>query len=97
MTGAVLNALNIRLDASPSHSSFSTAKRKVLITDSEFSGVIARRWSEWQPRLLDHRHRRSSGKGGTLLGSLNYEQLLGGRRSRLGVAATGPTSGRQSR
>ena len=45
MTGAVLNALNIRLDAAAIAFSCEHGEAKVLITDREFAPVSARRWS----------------------------------------------------
>jgi fatty-acyl-CoA synthase len=76
MSGAVLNALNIRLDAESIAFILQHSEAKVLITDSEFSGVIGKALGLLpnQPLVVDIDDPR--GKGGTLLGALNYEQLL---------------------
>ena len=76
MAGAVLNALNIRLDAESIAFILQHSETKVLITDSEFSGVIGKALERMpdKPLVIDIDDPR--GKGGTLLGELNYEQLL---------------------
>jgi fatty-acyl-CoA synthase len=76
MSGAVLNALNVRLDAESIAFILQHSETKVLITDSEFSPVISKaleRMTE-KPLVIDIDDPR--GKGGSLLGELNYEQLL---------------------
>jgi fatty-acyl-CoA synthase len=76
MAGAVLNALNIRLDSESIAFILQHSESKVLITDSEFSGVVGKaleRMSE-KPLVIDISDPR--GKGGALLGELTYEQFL---------------------
>ena len=76
MSGAVLNALNIRLDAESIAFILQHSEAKVLITDTEFSGVIGKALALLpnKPLVIDVDDPR--GKGGALLGELNYEQLL---------------------
>jgi fatty-acyl-CoA synthase len=76
MAGAVLNALNIRLDAETIAFILQHSESKVLITDSEFSGVIGKALELLpnKPLVIDIDDPR--GKGGTLQGELNYEQFL---------------------
>ncbi len=78
MAGAVLNALNIRLDAESIAFILQHSESKVLITDSEFSGVIGRALERMpeKPLVIDIDDPR--GKGGDALGELNYEQFLAG-------------------
>jgi fatty-acyl-CoA synthase len=76
MVGAVLNALNIRLDADMIAFILQHSDTKVLITDSEFSEVIGKALERMpvKPLVIDIDDPR--GKGGKMLGELNYEQLL---------------------
>jgi fatty-acyl-CoA synthase len=76
MAGAVLNALNIRLDADSIAFILQHSESKVLIMDSEFSGVIGKALERLpkKPLIIDIDDPR--GKGGSLLGELNYEQFL---------------------
>jgi fatty-acyl-CoA synthase len=76
MSGAVLNALNIRLDAESIAFILQHSDSKVLIADTEFSGVIGKALERLpnKPLIIDIDD--PSGKGGTLLGELNYEQFL---------------------
>src|SRR5271166_3940387 len=79
MTGAVLNALNTRLDAALIAFILDHADAKVLITDREFSKVIkeALAHAKVKPLVVDYDDPEFSGAG-ERLGSLEYEELLGG-------------------
>ena len=76
MCGAVLNALNIRLDAPTIAFILRHGEAKVLITDREFSAVV-------RPALADLDHPPlvididdPLHEGGELLGEMDYEALL---------------------
>lgn len=76
MLGAVLNALNFRLDAPTIGFILNHAETKVLITDTEFSPVV-----EAALALVDHPIQVIDiddplGAGGALLGEKTYEMLL---------------------
>ncbi len=76
MTGAVLNTLNIRLDAEAIAFQLTHGEAKVLITDREFSAVVKRALAMMERRILvididDPLH-----EGGTLLGEMDYEAFL---------------------
>lgn len=77
MAGAVLNALNIRLDADTIAFILQHSECKLLITDSEFSPVISRALSMLpkKPMVVDIED--VLGKPGERLGEVNYEQFLG--------------------
>ena len=77
MAGAVLNTLNIRLDAEAVAFQLTHGEAKVFITDREFSAVAKRALSMLEHRVLvididDPLH-----QGGTLLGAMDYEAFLG--------------------
>ena len=76
MSGAVLNALNIRLDAESIAFILQHSEAKVLITDREFSGVIGKALERManKPEVVNIDDPQA--KDGDLLGELNYEQLL---------------------
>jgi fatty-acyl-CoA synthase len=76
MTGAVLNTLNIRLDAEAIAFQITHGEAKVLITDREFSGVVKRAlvMLERRPLVIDIDDPLH--EGGTLLGSMDYEAFL---------------------
>jgi len=76
MAGAVLNALNIRLDAESIAFILQHSETKVLITDTEFSAVIGKALERMPDKPLVIDIDDPSGKGGTLLGQLNYEEFL---------------------
>jgi fatty-acyl-CoA synthase len=76
MTGAVLNTLNIRLDAEAIAFQLTHGESKVLITDREFSGVISRALSMLERRPLVIDIDDSLHEGGTLLGEMDYEAFL---------------------
>jgi len=76
MTGAVLNALNYRLDARAIRFILEHAQSKVLITDREFSAVVAKALEDMpKPPIVididDPLH-----DGGELIGEKDYEQFL---------------------
>ncbi|MBI5164109.1 MAG: acyl-CoA synthetase [Magnetospirillum sp.] len=76
MVGAVLNALNIRLDAEALAFILQHGEAKVLITDREFSGVIAKALElvARKPLVIDIDDPAYS--GGTLVGAMTYEAFL---------------------
>ena len=76
MTGAVLNTLNIRLDAEGLAFILDHGEAKVLITDREFSGVIegALAKAKVSPLVIDIDDPAFA--GGKLLGEVNYEAFL---------------------
>ena len=76
MTGAVLNALNIRLDAKTIAFILDHAETKVLITDTEFSPVIKEALQICNQDLLVVDIDDTEGPGGDRLGELTYEELL---------------------
>ncbi len=76
MTGAVLNALNIRLDAKTLAFILDHGEAKVLITDTEFSPVIKDALSICKQDLLVIDIDDPEGPGGDRLGELTYEELL---------------------
>ena len=77
MTGAVLNTLNIRLDAEAIAFQLAHGEAKVIITDREFSGVVKRALGllERRPLVIDIDDPLH--EGGTLLGEIDYEAFLG--------------------
>jgi fatty-acyl-CoA synthase len=76
MIGAVLNTLNIRLDAEAIAFQLAHGEAKVLITDREFSGTIQRalQLMERRPLVIDIDDKLYV--GGTLLGEKDYEAFL---------------------
>ncbi|QAU35056.1 acyl-CoA synthetase [Janthinobacterium sp. 17J80-10] len=76
MTGAVLNTLNVRLDAETLAFMLRHGEARVLITDREFSGVIAKALAllEHKPVVIDIDDPEY--QGGELLGIMDYEALL---------------------
>lgn len=76
LCGAVLNALNIRLDAETIAFILAYGEAKVLITDREFSDVIniALTKLENKPLVVDIDDPLA--RSGALLGELTYEELL---------------------
>jgi fatty-acyl-CoA synthase len=77
MAGAVLNALNIRLDAETIAFILQHGEAKVLITDREFSPVIERALTlvERKPIVIDIDDPLAA-PGGKLLGEMDYEAFL---------------------
>ena len=76
MTGAVINALNTRLDAASIAFMLEHGEAKVLITDRELSGTVSRALSmlEKRPFVIDIDDDRAT--GGELLGGIEYEDFL---------------------
>ena len=76
MCGAVLNALNFRLDAASIAFILDHAKARVLLTDRAFSPVIADALSraDVAPLVVDIDD--APEEGGALLGTVEYEALL---------------------
>jgi fatty-acyl-CoA synthase len=77
MLGAVLNTLNTRLDADAIAFMLNHGEAKVLITDREFSGTIARALEQVvrSPLVIDIDDREYDGPG-QILGEKDYEALL---------------------
>jgi fatty-acyl-CoA synthase len=78
MAGAVLNALNIRLDPKTLAFILDHGEAKVLITDTEFAPVIREALAglERKPLLVDIID--PAGPGGARLGNIDYEAFLAG-------------------
>jgi fatty-acyl-CoA synthase len=76
MTGAVLNALNIRLDAAMIGFILEHGEAKVLITDREFSATIekALRGLKRKPLVIDIDD--ALAPPGKLLGEMDYERFI---------------------
>ena len=76
MAGAVLNALNIRLDAETIAFTLHHGEAKVLITDTEFSPVIKQALArlDKKPVVIDIAD--AQGPSGERLGELDYEVFL---------------------
>ena len=78
MTGAVLNTLNIRLDAETIAFMLQHGEAKILFTDREFSETIGKALrliqSEKRPLVIDVDDPQFA--GGETLGTLDYETLL---------------------
>ena len=78
MAGAVLNALNIRLDADTIAFILKHAGAKVLITDIEFAPVVGRALAQLDQKPLVVDIADPAGPGGEKLGALDYEAFLAG-------------------
>src|SRR5437016_1996950 len=80
MAGAVLNAINIRLDAETIAFILRHGEAKVLLTDTEFAPVIAHALAllEKQPLVVDIADPEGphGADGGERLGALDYEAFL---------------------
>jgi len=76
MCGAVLNALNIRLDARMISFILEHSETKVLITDREFSAVTKEALELLDRKLLVIDIDDPLAEGGELLGEMDYEALL---------------------
>ncbi|MCG8423496.1 MAG: acyl-CoA synthetase [Proteobacteria bacterium] len=76
MIGAVLNSVNIRLDARAIAFILNHGEAKLLLTDREFSGVIAEalELAEKKPIVIDIDD--ALAHGGELIGEATYEDLL---------------------
>ncbi|MDP1930374.1 MAG: acyl-CoA synthetase [Gammaproteobacteria bacterium] len=76
MTGAVLNALNIRLDAKAIAFILQHAETRVLITDREFSATIKTALTLLSHKLLIIDIDDPTFVGGELIGEMDYEAFL---------------------
>src|SRR6266851_7136654 len=78
MAGAVLNMLNIRLDAETIAFILKHGDAKILITDTEFSPTIGRALAllDDKPFVIDIAD--PAGPGGDKLGAVDYEALIAG-------------------
>ncbi|MBC7136766.1 acyl-CoA synthetase [Oceanibaculum nanhaiense] len=79
MAGAVLNALNTRLDAATIAFTLEHGEAKVLITDREFAGTVAAalRQVRVRPLVIDIDDPLYDGPG-ERLGSMDYEAFIAG-------------------
>src|SRR5205823_3122091 len=78
MVGAVLNALNIRLDADTIAFILKHGEAKALITDGEFAPVIKQALTQLDNKPLVIDIADPLGPNGERLGELDYEALLAG-------------------
>jgi fatty-acyl-CoA synthase len=78
MAGAVLNALNIRLDAASVAFILDHGEAKVLIADREFSSVVKDALAKAKTRPVVVDVIDPLGAGGERLGSTDYESFLAG-------------------
>jgi fatty-acyl-CoA synthase len=78
MIGAVLNALNTRLDAGAVSFMLEHGEAKVLLTDREFSGVVSQALRRLGRAVLVIDIDDPLGAGGDLLGETSYEAFLAG-------------------
>jgi fatty-acyl-CoA synthase len=76
MAGAVLNALNIRLDPETIAFILRHGEAKVLITDTEFSPVVQQALAQLEERPLVIDIVDAAGPGGERLGEIDYEAFL---------------------
>ena len=76
MAGAVLNPLNIRLDAEAMAFILQHGEAKALITDSEFSGPVKAALERLEQDILVIDIDDPAVQGGERLGALDYETLL---------------------
>jgi fatty-acyl-CoA synthase len=77
MLGAVLNPLNTRLDAGAIAFSLNHGNAKVLIVDREYGGLVREALREVGQKLLVIDVDDPEASGGTQVGNLDYETLLG--------------------
>jgi fatty-acyl-CoA synthase len=76
MAGAVLNALNIRLDPATIAFILQHGEAKVLITDTEFAPVIQQALDQLERKPLVIDIDDAMGRSGNLLGEMDYEAFL---------------------
>ena len=76
MAGAVLNALNIRLDPGTIAFILEHGEAKVLITDTEFSPVMAEALAQLKRKPVVIDIVDAMGPGGKRLGEMGYEEFL---------------------
>ncbi|HEV2651062.1 MAG TPA: acyl-CoA synthetase [Rhizomicrobium sp.] len=79
MTGGVINALNTRLDAAAIAFMLDHGEAKVLITDREFSTVVADalKLAAKKPFVIDYDDKEFP-QTGALLGTIEYEDFIAG-------------------
>ena len=78
MTGAVLNTLNIRLDAATIAFTLDHGEAKVLLTDREFSPTIKEALSSVKSKPLVVDIDDPLAHGGELIGSTDYDAFIAG-------------------
>ena len=78
MAGAVLNTLNTRLDAAAIAFMLDHGEARVLLTDREFSGVVADALAQCRRRPLVIDIDDPLAPGGERLGEMDYEAFLAG-------------------
>ena len=76
MAGAVLNALNIRLDAATLAFILEHGEAKVLITDTEFAPVMRDALAQIKRKILVIDIEDPQGPGGERLGDITYEDFI---------------------
>ncbi|MCB9959839.1 MAG: acyl-CoA synthetase [Rhodospirillaceae bacterium] len=76
MAGGVLNALNTRLDARTIAHILDHGEAKVLLTDTEFHGVMAEALSLARRQVIVVDIEDPEGPGGARLGALTHDDLL---------------------
>ena len=76
MAGAVLNALNVRLDAATLAFILEHGEAKVLITDTEFAPLMREALGQIEREILVIDIEDSQGPGGERLGKLTYEEFI---------------------
>jgi len=76
MAGAVLNAMNIRLDAAMLAFILDHGETKVLLTDTEFAPVIKEALARTKRKIFVVDIADPEGPGGEALGSIEYEAFL---------------------
>src|SRR6202045_892304 len=76
MAGAVLNALNIRLDPDTIAFILRHGEAKVLITDTEFAPVVAQALAQLERKPIVIDIADAMGPGGERLGEMDYEEFL---------------------
>ena len=76
MAGAVLNALNIRLDPETIAFILKHGEAKVLVTDTEFAPVVGKALAQLEQKPLVVDIVDASGPGGERLGDIDYEAFL---------------------
>ncbi len=78
MTGAVINALNIRLDADAIAFMLKHGEAKIILTDREFSAVISAAIDQLddKPMVIDVDD--PAYEGGEFIGEIEYEEFIAG-------------------
>lgn len=76
MTGAVLNSLNIRIDAAALAFILRHGEAKVILTDREYSGVVSSALAQLDEKPLVVDIDDTLATGGELIGAIDYESFL---------------------